>query len=355
MNHNTGPFHAIFDSMHTAILLLDEHLHFVNLNPSAEALLRISARRFNGSPVQNVITEYGHIPEGLLKAKQNNQRFTKRKSNLLINFVEKIVVDYTITPIIEDGLYLLMEIAPLDRALQISKEEMLVSSQAVVQHMVRGLAHEIKNPLGGIRGAAQLLERELNDSATDEFTRIIISEADRLRNLVDRLLGPNKKSTPKLLNIHEVLGYVHKLISVEASSEGIMIKRDYDPSIPEIMADREQLLQVFLNIIRNAVQVLAKRADAKVTLKTRIQRKFTIGNIQHNIILRVDIIDNGPGIDDELAEKLFFPMVSGRAEGTGLGLSIAQTIINRHQGLIKFQREDNCTLFSIYLPFGDKA
>ena len=211
------------------------------------------------------------------------------------------------------------------------------------------LAHEIKNPLSGIRGAAQLLERELDNPDFKEYTDIIIQEADRLRNLVDRLLGPHKSMTLESLNILEVLEYVRKLVSVECP-DNVRIMMDYDPSIPNISGDREQLVQAMLNVVRNAMQALAATEHGVITLRTRIQRKFTIANVQHNIILRVDIADNGPGIPKELADNLFFPMVSGRAEGTGLGLSIAQSVVNRHQGLIKFDTQHGETTFSIYLP-----
>lgn len=350
MTFSPAFYQAIFDSMHTAVILLDKALHILYLNPAAESLLKVSTRRFHGVPLNQVFSEHGYTPEGIEKARRNSQQFTKRKVPLRLAG-EEIVVDYTVTPLPDFDDSLLVEIEPLDRAIQIHQEEMLVSSQAIIQDMVRGLAHEVKNPLGGLRGAAQLLERELGQPEHKEYTQIIISEADRLGNLVNRLLGPYKAMNIQQINIHEVLQYIRKLITVEARE--IPVRIDYDPSIPEIFADREQLLQVFLNIIRNAIQALANTPSPCITLKTRIQRKFTIGNDLHPILLRVDILDNGPGIPDSLAEKLFFPMVSGRAEGTGLGLSIAQSIINRHQGLIKFGRRQDQTVFSIYLPFGE--
>jgi two-component system nitrogen regulation sensor histidine kinase GlnL len=215
------------------------------------------------------------------------------------------------------------------------------------------MAHEIKNPLGGIRGSAQLLERMLDNPELKEYTTIIIEEVDRLRNLVDKMLGPNKLPERLETNIHEVLERVRSLIMVEAA-EKLNIIRDYDPSIPEFLADKEQLIQVILNISRNAMQaLLSKRqvnSPAEITLSTRAVRQFTIGHTKHRLVLHISIIDNGPGIPEDIRESLFLPMVSGRAEGTGLGLSIAQSIINQHQGIIECDSTLGKTHFSIYLP-----
>lgn len=351
MKFTSSFFQLLFDSMHTAIVLLDKTLRVRYLNPAAESLLQVSASRYIGTELDHVFSEYGHTPEGVEKALKSEQTFTKRRTTLNLPTGD-IVVDYTVTPIADADQGMLMEIDPLDRALQIRQEEMLVASQAVAQDMVRGLAHEIKNPLGGLRGAAQLLHKQLESADHKEYTDIIINEADRLRNLVDRLLGSYKSIQCQEINIHEVLEYVRKLVSVETPAIPILF--DYDPSIPDLFADREQLLQVFLNLVRNAVQALGDIQQPRILLKTRIQRKFTIGHDQHPMVLRVEVIDNGNGIDPSLAETLFFPMVSGRPEGTGLGLSIAQSIVNRHKGLIKFENQSEQTVFSVYLPFGEQ-
>ena len=342
-------YQTLLDNMHSAVLLLDEKLKLQYMNAAAENLLKISAIRYDGVAIEHLFSENGHIPEGLVKAAQSKQRFTKRQTELRLSTPEDITVDYTITPIAENEQWLLMEIQPLDRALKISQEEMLISSQAVSRNLIRGLAHEIKNPLGGLRGAAQLLEREYPEPAIKEYTDVIISEADRLRKLVDKMLGPHKNLCIEDINIHEVLEHINKLLRAEAQ-DAITISTDYDPSLPDIKGDREQLIQAFLNVARNAMQALSDIEDARITFRTRIQRKFTIGNELHRLIYRVDIIDNGPGIPDNIAENLFFPMVTGREGGTGLGLSIAQTIINQHHGLIKFKSHPGKTVFSIYLP-----
>lgn len=342
-------YQSLLDNMHAAILLWDDSLQLQYMNAAAENLLEMSANRNDGIAVEHIFSENGHIPEGLIKAQKSRQRFTKRKTTLRLPLPVDIHVDYTVTPITEVSDWLIMEIEPLDRLMKISQEEMLLSAQAVSQQLIRGLAHEIKNPLGGLRGAAQLLERELPDPELKEYTDIIIAEADRLRNLVNQLLGSHKKLKLQRINIHEVLEHVRKLLSAE-SQHTLNICCDYDPSLPDIQADKEQMIQAVLNVAGNAMQALDGIENAELTLRTRIQRKFTISNKIHQLILRIDIIDNGVGIPAELAEGLFFPMVSGRAEGTGLGLSIAQTIVNHHQGLIKFDSEPGHTKFSLYLP-----
>jgi len=213
--------------------------------------------------------------------------------------------------------------------------------------MARALAHEIKNPLGGLRGAAQLLDQELQDPELREYTQIIIAESDRLQDLMDKMLGPNKPAQKTLLNIHEVLERVRQLVLVEAN-KNIQLKTDYDPSIPDLYADKNQLIQALLNIVRNAVQAI--QTEGEILLKTRIRRHMTIGRKRFKLTIKIDIIDSGPGIKPELMDQIFYPMITSRAEGTGLGLSIAQSLINQHSGLIECESEPGRTVFSIYLP-----
>jgi two-component system nitrogen regulation sensor histidine kinase GlnL len=209
------------------------------------------------------------------------------------------------------------------------------------------LAHEIKNPLGGLRGAAQLLDLELHDPELKEYTQIIIAESDRLQGLMDKMLGPNKLPNKKALNIHEVLERVRQLVQAE-SSGSLTIRNDYDPSIPDIHADKDQLIQAFLNIAKNAVQAMEGKGN--IIFKTRIHRQMSIGRKRYKLAVKCDIIDNGPGIDADMMSQIFYPMITGRAEGTGLGLSIAQALINQHNGLIECNSEPGNTVFSIFLP-----
>lgn len=355
MTADSDIFQSLLENMHSALILLNGELEIRYINQAGESLLKSSQYRCEGLHIDRILSENGKTPEGLLKAQKSEQPFSKRKTTFLIRHAKEITVDYTVTPL-PNNSDLLLEIQPLDRAIKISKEEMLITSQELSRTLVRGLAHEIKNPLGGLRGAAQLLERELPNKELSEYTNIIIKEADRLRNLVDQMLGPNRILNMRALNIHEVLERVRKLLLAETQYD-FNIRFDYDPSIPDIYGDNEQLIQALLNIARNALQVMRESdtKNAQLTLRTRIQRQFTIGQDLHQLMLRIDIEDNGPGITPELKENLFFPMVTGRDKGTGLGLSIAQTIISQHKGLIKFDSEPGKTVFSIFLPLDNKA
>lgn len=284
--------------------------------------------------------------------------FTKREAQLTSLTGQTITVDYAVTPILNQGqTLLLLEVHPRDRLLRITKEEAQLSKQETTKMLVRGLAHEIKNPLGGIRGAAQLLSRELPEEGLRDYTNVIIEEADRLRNLVDRMLGSNKLPSLAMTNIHEVLERVCSL--VEAESQGcITLVRDYDPSLPDVLIDREQMIQAVLNIVRNAMQAISSQNElrlGRITLRSRALRQFTIGHVRHRLVARVEIIDNGPGIPPELQDTLFYPMVSGRPDGTGLGLAITQNIISQHQGLIECESHAGHTAFSIYLPLEQGA
>jgi two-component system nitrogen regulation sensor histidine kinase GlnL len=239
--------------------------------------------------------------------------------------------------------YILLEFSQLDFKDRISRDESLHAQQQVV----RGLAHEIKNPLGGLRGAAQLLERQLESAELKEYTSIIISEADRLQNLMSNMLGPNQQSKETLVNIHEVLQRVRQLVLAEIDEKLIFIG-DYDPSLPEFYADFDQLVQVFLNIVRNAVQ--AMKGKGNIILRTRIQRHISIENQHHRIALGVEIEDNGPGIPASMQESMFYPLVTGRAEGTGLGLYISQNLIHRNHGAISCISRPGQTVFTVVFP-----
>jgi two-component system nitrogen regulation sensor histidine kinase GlnL len=222
----------------------------------------------------------------------------------------------------------------------------------VTRSLVRGLAHEIKNPLGGIRGAAQLLEAELLSNELKEYTQIIIEEADRLQQLVDRMLGPNKLPKKQLLNIHDVIERVRTLVIAE--NPAVEVWRDYDPSIPDLYGDNDQLIQSILNIVKNAVSALAKTADPKITLKTRVARQMTLGSKRHKLVAKIQVIDNGPGIPEEIREKIFFPMVTATEGGVGVGLSISQSLINKHNGLIQCESRPGKTVFTIWIPLESK-
>lgn len=344
---------SLLDNISTALLVVEADLTVGYINSAAEATLQVSKHRVSGLSIGELFSEQGNTSENLRNAITNNSPFTQRECEFGLTSGDTITVDYAVTPFqyLDSGTAsLILEVHPIDRKLRISREVNLISSQQTTSALVRGLAHEIKNPLGGLRGAAQLLARELPDEGLKDYTNIIIEEADRLRDLVDRMLGPHKPADMQALNIYEVLEHVANLVKAE-TQESVKVERDYDPSIPEIQGDRAQLIQAILNIVRNALE--ANRGNlngAEICFKTRTQRQFTIGNKLHRLVCRIDISDRGPGIPKELQNTVFFPMVSGNPEGTGLGLSISQSIMNQHQGLIEFSSEPGDTVFTLFIP-----
>lgn len=348
----------LLDNLTTATLLLNAELRLEYMNPAAEMLLAVSGQRSHGQFISELFTESTEALSSLRQAVEQAHPFTKREAQLTSLTGQTITVDYAVTPILHQGqTLLLLEVHPRDRLLRITKEEAQLSKQETTKMLVRGLAHEIKNPLGGIRGAAQLLARELPEEGLRDYTNVIIEEADRLRNLVDRMLGSNKLPSLAMTNIHEVLERVCSL--VDAESQGcITLVRDYDPSLPDVLIDREQMIQAVLNIVRNAMQAISSQNElrlGRITLRSRALRQFTIGHVRHRLVARVEIIDNGPGIPPELQDTLFYPMISGRPDGTGLGLAITQNIISQHQGLIECESHAGHTAFSIYLPLEQGA
>ena len=348
----------LLDNLTTATLLLNAELRLEYMNPAAEMMLAVSGQRSHGQFISELFTESTEALSSLRQAVEQAHPFTKREAQLTSLTGQTITVDYAVTPILNQGqTLLLLEVHPRDRLLRITKEEAQLSKQETTKMLVRGLAHEIKNPLGGIRGAAQLLARELPEEGLRDYTNVIIEEADRLRNLVDRMLGSNKLPSLAMTNIHEVLERVCSL--VDAESQGcITLVRDYDPSLPDVLIDREQMIQAVLNIVRNAMQAISSQNElrlGRITLRSRALRQFTIGHVRHRLVARVEIIDNGPGIPPELQDTLFYPMVSGRPDGTGLGLAITQNIISQHQGLIECESHAGHTAFSIYLPLEQGA
>lgn len=346
-------YQSLLDNISTALLVVNSDLTVSYMNSAAETTLQASRQQVTGSNICDLFSEQGDTAKNLRDAIINNSPFTRRECELGLMTGDTITVDYAVTPFQYQNSTtnsLILEIHPIDRKLRITREEGLISSQQTTNTLVRGLAHEIKNPLGGLRGAAQLLARELPNEGLQDYTNIIIEEADRLRDLVDRMLGPHKLPDMQALNIHEVLEHVANLVEAE-TQQTMGIIRDYDPSIPEIKGDRSQLIQAILNIVRNALEANSDTpTEAGISFKTRTQRQFTIGNHLHRLVCRIDISDKGPGIPKELQSTVFFPMVSGKPEGTGLGLSISQTIINQHQGLIEFTSKPGETVFTLFIP-----
>ncbi len=337
----------ILDNLNTAILVFDETLKLNYINTAGEILLGDSAKHLFNKSTQ-ALFKHADLEHDLQQLIMRNEGFVNR--GLVLHLQHKnITLNLSATPIYEQhkAVNVLIELQEVDRHLRISKEEQLLAQQNTSQVLMRSFAHEIKNPLGGLRGAAQLLELELVTDELKEYTQIIIEEADRMKSLMDKMLGPNKVPNKVSLNIHEPLERVRQLVNAEVSQH-IDIMCDYDPSIPDILADKNQLIQVFLNIIRNAAQAIATQGN--IILRTRVERHMTIANNTYKLTARIDIIDDGIGIKEELIDRIFFPMITYKQEGTGLGLTIAQSIINQYGGLIECSSTGENTTFSIFLP-----
>ncbi|MDI1231281.1 MAG: nitrogen regulation protein NR(II) [Methylobacter sp.] len=339
----------ILDHLNTAILLFDRALTLTYINSAGEILLADSSRHLLGLGAYELFKSSD--PALLVNLQQclTMAEPLMDRELILDRMTHSLTINLSLTPLLKNERVneILVELQQVDNHLRISKEEHLLTQQNTARLLVRGLAHEIKNPLGGLRGAAQLLDLELHDPELKEYTQIIIAESDRLQGLMDKMLGPNKLPNKKTINIHEVLERVRQLVQAEGSSS-LTVKSDYDPSIPEILADKDQLIQAILNIAKNAVQALNGEGD--ISIRTRIHRQVNIGRKRYKLAVKCDIIDNGPGIDADMMNQIFYPMITGRADGTGLGLSIAQALINQHNGLIECNSEPGNTVFSIFLP-----
>jgi len=343
----------VLDNLSTAVLVFDTDLRLIYLNQAGEVMLAHSARHACGRSIHELVQNAEVLVDQLAGAITTQQVISMRGCQLDFPGAPSVRVNCTFTPVVESGetVSVQIELRQVDHHMRIEQEELLISQQQATKSLVRGLAHEIKNPLGGLRGAAQLLERQIESDSLREYTRIIIGEADRLQNLLDRMLGPNSLPQLRLLNVHEVLERVRELVLAEVGA-GLEIVQDYDPSLPELYGDSDQLVQAFLNIVRNASQALS--GSGKIILRTRVKRNFNIGSRRHRLVASLEIIDNGPGIDEELRRKIFYPMVTNRSDGTGLGLSIAQALVSRHHGLIECDSQPGETTFTILLPLDDQ-
>ncbi len=339
----------VLDSQITAIILLDTQFQICYVNASAEHLLGQSANPLEHTLLQEHITHSSLDLSKISTVLQSGQSFTDNEVTLVFD-QRHALVELSATPVPSQNneLQILLELRAIGQQKKISQELYQHAQQQAAKELVRGLAHEIKNPLGGLRGAAQLLEKELVNPELREFTGIIIEQADRLRNLVDRLLGPQRPGQHEMHNVHSALEKVRQLLTLDLPAN-IEIERDYDPSIPDFEMDHEQLQQAFLNIAQNAIQAL-KTEGGKVTISTRTAHQVTIAGKRYRLAAEVKITDNGPGIPTELLDTLFYPMVTGRKGGTGLGLSIAQNLINQHKGKIECASWPGHTEFTIHLP-----
>ncbi|GAA6137845.1 nitrogen regulation protein NR(II) [Arenicella sp. 4NH20-0111] len=341
----------ILESLECAVILIDQNDCVEQVNIAAETLLCQSRRYLLGKPVRELISDRT-VHKSLSECRLHNAKFTLREVELE-ELDQSSLVDMTLSAVttqrgVEPSI--LIEINSINRISRFMKEKNQLERQQSFRLMMRGLAHEIKNPLGGIRGAAQLLDREIKDPSRKELTDILIKEADRLTRLVDRVMGSREQLKPKLLNIHEVLEHVVHLVSV---NDGISlnISRFYDPALPEIEVDKEQMIQALLNIVGNAIEAQENSDIVKIGLVTKFERFVTINQVLHRQALKVRVWDEGPGVPVDMKDVIFDPLITGRPEGTGLGLSITQEIIQRHHGAVQLEDFHGKTCFSIYLPY----
>ena len=341
--------HDIVDNLYTSTYVLDREFRIVAINPAGENLLGISRHRSYGRSLLQLLGDDRKFGEVLSRVVSSGCTFADElKLCPAEPHGEDRVVDCRVSSM-RAGVdeLLLVELSDVTRRTRISRENALIVQHGAGRQMIRQLAHEIKNPLGGLRGAAQLLARQLPEQELKEYTSVIISEADRLATLVDTLLGPGGPPDKKPVNIHELLEYVLKLIQPQAG-HGLHIRRDYDPGLPLIDLDRDQMVQAFLNLLQNATAALGGQGE--IVVRSRAATNFTIGDVRHGAIASIEIEDDGPGIPADLQDSIFYPLVTGRPDGTGLGLPVAQDLVSRHGGLIEFESRAGKTVFFVRIP-----
>ena len=323
---------AGLDLLACGVVLLDERGNLRFLNQAAAQLFELPLRLVEGAPFARQFSN-GGIIDGLVEEACNNAFGQKRQDITLQRIGREPLAVHCVAVVLESELgALLLEFREIDQRIRMDREARMLESVKVNRELVRNLAHEIKNPLGGIRGAAQLLETEVSGSSLREYTQVIIKEADRLQTLVDRLLAPHRH--PRLVG--------------DEYPQGLNIVRDYDASLPDFRGDKEQLIQAMLNLVRNAAQAL--RGQGQITISTRIARQVTIDKLRYRLALDLHVVDDGPGVPEEIRDRIFLPLVSGREGGSGLGLTLAQTFVQQHGGLIECESTVGHTDFRILLP-----
>jgi two-component system nitrogen regulation sensor histidine kinase GlnL len=338
----------------TAVVVLDERFVVRHANQAAENLLGTGAKSLIGQPFLPLFAGDAALEKALAEALVTHWDYSAQNVSYARPGREPLPLSCTLTRIDVAETPLLAELRPIEQQLRLAREERLLGEQQANRELIRNLAHEIKNPLGGLRGSAQLLERELERAELREYTQVIIKEADRLQSLMDRLLTPHRAPRLAALGIHEVLERVRSLVLAEFAT-GIAIECDYDPSLPDLVGDKEQLIQAVLNVVRNAAQALTSgaagaRENGTITLRTRAVRQVTLLRQRHRLALELQVIDNGPGVAEDIRERIFNPLVSGRDGGSGLGLSLAQTFVHTHRGTIECDSRPGRTVFRILLP-----
>jgi len=341
---------GLVDALTVAVCVLDADTTVHYVNAAAEALFGAGRRQLRSQALASSVAIDSDWLARVAPAIASDEAFTVRELRVTPRYsTGQRLIDATVTPWQRHPAagYAVVELVPVDRHLRIAREASLEAQEATNRHLLRGLAHEIRNPLAGLRGAAQLLAHEASGPSVDDYTDVIINEVDRLQALVERMVGPVRTPQRDRLNLHEITEHVLSLLRGQAPPE-VTLTSAYDPSIPELDADRDQLVQALLNLGRNAVEAVGR--EGTVTLRTYTLRQFTVRHVRHRLVAVIAVDDDGPGIPSELAERLFQPMVTGHAEGTGLGLTIAQSLIARHGGLIECERTHHGSVFRMLVP-----
>ena len=343
--------YAGLDLLPSAILLLDADCKVIHGNPAVEDLVEASLKNLVGQPVRQLFSGGPGWELSLAEALAGHWSHRTQELVLTVSGHDPVPVSCVITPVDQPPARLLTEFRVIDQQIKVAREERLNEQAEANRELMRNLAHEIKNPLGGIRGAAQLLEHELPLAHLREYTQVIIKESDRLQALMDRMLTPHRPPHITAVNVHEVLERVRSLLAAEFPRR-FRLTRDYDASLPDLRGDKERLIQVVLNISRNAAQALiaAQTPDPEILLKTRIARNITLAKERYRLALELHISDNGPGVPESIRDRIFYPLVSGREGGSGLGLTLAQTFVQQHHGTIECDSRPGCTTFKILLP-----
>jgi two-component system nitrogen regulation sensor histidine kinase GlnL len=350
-----APNYEALDLLATMVAVVRPAGECLFANSTFESVLGLSRRAIQRRRLTEWIIEAEQLRETLAAVASNDYatgRFEGQLKRPQGSHPEMLPV-HVIVNQMDTSERVIVELIEIEQQARFDREERTFGQVQVTRELIRNLAHEIKNPLGGIRGAAQLLAMELESRELTEYTQVIVQEADRLQALVDRLLAPHRRPhVVSDVNIHEVCERVRSLIIAEFP-RGLAVVRDYDTSIPEFRGDREQLIQAVLNIAHNAAQALTERigaGDARLTLRTRIARQVTLGKQRWRLALELHIQDNGPGIPESIRDRIFYPLVSGREGGSGLGLTLAQTFVQQHQGTIECESEPGRTVFKIIIP-----
>jgi two-component system nitrogen regulation sensor histidine kinase GlnL len=344
---------AGLDLLATAVVILEAGYVVRYANPAAENLLETGASSLVGQPFAALFADSATLEAMLAEALAVHWSYRAQTAGYKRPGRETLPLSCVVTPIDVAGLPLLVELRPIQEQLRLEREERLIEQQEATRELLRNLAHEIKNPLGGLRGSAQLLEGELDRPELREYTQVIIKEADRLQVLLDRLLAPRSAVQLAAVNIHEVLERVRSLVQAEFPG-GISVLRNYDPSVPDLVGDIEQLIQAVLNVVRNAAQALLSGQNGgrggTIILRTRAARQVTIARQRHKLALELQVIDDGPGVPEEIRDRVFNPLVSGREGGSGIGLALVQTYAQNHGGVVEFDSRPGRTTFTLLLP-----